>query len=151
MIPRTKFWRLGAACLVLIATATVTPLSTQAENASAHRIRSAMFGDRITILISESRKTVYAFSDDTGRAESCSIDAADVPLEPIFGGEVVCFVIGTKLYAYGARSAKWSIVDVGVAGAIPVVRHRRIQVDVGSKCYSFAATSNEWAVIDLAK
>ena len=35
------------------------------------------------------------------------------------GGDVACFIAGTKAYAFGSQSGTWAQVELGVNGMVP--------------------------------
>jgi hypothetical protein len=143
---------LFVSALVVIGTLTDRERANAAEkNVDQQPVPTLIESGRILVAVSESGKTVYGFSDITGRWSKTSVElGTGNVIQPIVASDVACFVMGTKAYAFGAQSGVWSVIDIGV-GATPPRVGTRVRIDSGSKLFIFTSASAEWSVVDLAK
>lgn len=108
-------------------------------------------GTQLLVAVSESGRTVHGWSIITGEAAKVTLDpAVQGAVIPVVGGEVAAFVHGTKAYAFGARSGKWAVVDLGVKEQ-PTVGLQHVEIRLGGKLFLFSTNSKNWTVIDLTE
>ncbi len=104
--------------------------------------------DHLLIAISESGKTVTAFSTVTGKTASLKFEEAVKPFVPVVSSNLACFTHNKTAYAFGATTGKWIQVEVEEAPVF-AVSAKRITFRIKSKIYLCSAASKEWQLIDL--
>lgn len=103
----------------------------------------------ITLAISQTGKTAYAYSTHTGKWEKVRIVPPDISIVPTVSSEIACFIHGNRAYAFGGLSGRWDVVNLpGLAE--PTVGSDWVRIDVGTSVYMFSSTAGKWAAVDLA-
>lgn len=102
----------------------------------------------VTILLSNSGKTLHGFSHTTGRVVRQSLPTKLEPFTPIIATGIACIVHDNVVYAFAAKSGRWLRVKVDDA-PLPEVGFETVRFQVGQKIYLCSSTSTEWQVVDL--
>ncbi len=76
-------------------------------------------------------------------------------VQPQFKGNVAIYVIGRKIYAYGAQAGRWDVLTLEkpfgnamIAGQQPLVEHNSAAVSQDGKLHVFDAKTGRWQTID---
>lgn len=102
----------------------------------------------IAIAISNSGKTVTAFSVQTGKIAKLSFDEKVEPFAPVAGETVACFSVGKAVHAFSAKTGKWDSIESADKLFFPVVSQNMIGLSNGNKLYAFGSQHGKWLSIE---
>ena len=91
----------------------------------------------IAIVISNSGKTVTAFSAQTGKLAKISFDEKVEPFAPVAGNSVACFSVGKTVHAFSSKTGKWDSIETADKLFFPVLSQNMIGLSNGKKLYAF--------------
>jgi hypothetical protein len=134
----------AAACLANPALSAQEPVPTKESVVSDG-------GASIIIAPSESGKTLYGYSIQTGHWDGVAVtNPDDARSLPCVGTGVGYVVVGKRIYAFSAETGRWAVLELPEAAEPKMSVGARLRVDLGSKIYMFSAKTGKWAIIDLA-
>jgi hypothetical protein len=106
----------------------------------------------ILIVTSQSGKTLYGYSEQTGMWDSVAVvNPGKSSLMPRIGTSIAYIRVGKRLYAFSAATGRWATFDLPEEGESKIDHNvGHLRVDVGSKIFMFSATTGKWSYVDLA-
>jgi hypothetical protein len=108
-------------------------------------------GSSIILAASESGKTLYGYSVQTGTWEGVAVtNPGNSRPNPIVGNGVGYVAVGKRVYAFSPVTGHWTPLDLPEAAEPTISGGGRLRVDVGTRIYMFSAVTGRWATIDLA-
>jgi hypothetical protein len=139
---RTFAIALTAACILFYPT-------RAPGQAAAPRAVVADGGGSIVIATSESGKTIYGYSIETGVWDGLAVEnPGQSRPSPVVGSGIAYVAIDKKIHAFSSATGRWATLDLPEV-AQPKLMGSRIRVDLGNKIHMFSGKTGKWAMVDL--